>query len=436
MSNNKKKILPLILVCAGCIAAHAQEYVYSLDELYSLADEKNKSIRIYTTAKRAADDAVVSAKAQRLPDISAQLALSYNGRGIITDRDFSNPMNIYIPEYGNNLAVRASQVIYSGGAISGSIKLGELGRQMAEFDLQSNRQDVRFIITGRYLDIYRSLNALKVIEQNIALAEKELNNMRDRYEQGTALRNDITRYELQLEMLRLQRARTEDSYRTLNYRLCKDVGLPDGTLIRPDTTLSVRNITLQDEPYWQQAAADNYNLRRMETAMRMAEVRLHVERSASMPHFSMFAENFLTGPVTIEVPALNKNFNYWYVGVSVRYDISSLFKNGHNIHRAQHETVKAGEEYEAAREQTDVSVQAAYTEMCTSLTELRTQEKSVQLAAENYQVVSNRYDNGLAIITDLLDAANMKLSADLKLVDAEIDMAYCRYRLRYLAHSL
>lgn len=142
------------------------------------------------------------------------------------------------------------------------------------------------------------------------------------------------------------------------------------------------------------------------------------------------------GPITVEVPPINKNLNYWCVGIGIQYDLSALFKNNHDIRKAKQQFRKAGEEYELTKEHVNVGIQAAYTDFNTSFTELRTQEKSVELATENYRVVNNRYDDGVALITDMLDASNIKLSAELKLVDARINLIYNYYRLKYLTHSL
>ncbi len=431
-------ILILLLLATHAVGTvQAQEQVYSLDDLYTLADGNNKSIRVYGAAKTVADEALASSKAGRLPDIESQLALSYNGRGIITDRDFSNLMNIYIPEFGANFALKVSQVIYSGGAVKSGIQLGKMGQQMAELDMQRNAQEVRYLITGEYLDIYKALNTLQVLEKNIGLAEQVLQDMRNRYEQGTVLKNDITRYELLLETLRLQYIKVEDGYKILNNRLCTDVGLPEGVLVRPDTTTLDTQVERLDELYWQQQSAENnYTLKQTELATRMSEKQVSMARAASLPHLNLFAEDYLLGPVTIDIPAINKNFNYWYVGLGIQYNISSLFRNKHDIRKAKQGVLKAQEEHELAKERINVGVQAAYTNFLTAFSELDTQQKSVQLATENYGVIENRYENGLALITDMLDASNMKLSAELKLVDARIDLIYDYYTLKYLAHSL
>lgn len=72
----------------------------------------------------------------------------------------------------------------------------------------------------------------------------------------------------------------------------------------------------------------------------------------------------------------------------------------------------------------------------TAYKDLETQRKSVALADENYAVVQNRYDNGLALLTDMLDASDSKLSADLDAVDAEINIIYNFFKLKYICNSL
>ena len=81
-------------------------------------------------------------------------------------------------------------------------------------------------------------------------------------------------------------------------------------------------------------------------------------------------------------------------------------------------------------------MQQAYTMHKQSFVELRTQQKSVELAQQNYQVVSNRYQNQLALITDMIDASNIKLNAELQEVNARINIAYTYYNVRYVAGNI
>lgn len=82
------------------------------------------------------------------------------------------------------------------------------------------------------------------------------------------------------------------------------------------------------------------------------------------------------------------------------------------------------------------AVQQARVNYRTAESNLRTQQKSVELARQNYQVVSHRYANGLALVTDMTDAASVKLNAELALADVEINLYYCYYAIRFAAGNL
>ena len=437
MSKNKRLIVLLCLaaLCSQCL--YAQTRQMGIDEMFRLADEQSKSVQTYRTGADAADEALRAAKAQRLPDISVSLSASYLGDGRIWDRDFGNGMKVDMPYFCNNFTLEAQQVVYSGGAISSGIRQAELAKTLAQLDMQKNVQEIRFMLVGNYLDLYKLDNQMKVLEKNIGLTEQVIANMKARREQGTVLKNDITRYELQREQLKLQLSRVADMRKIANHQLATTLHLPEGTVISPDTTLLEQQITALTENDWQQAAkANNIDLKQAQASISMNEQKVRQERAELLPHIAIVAEEHLDGPVTIEVPALDNNFNYWYIGIGIKYNLSSLFKNNRRMKQARLNVRRAREQHELAQEQVNNAVQAGYVNFLTAFTDLRTQENSVKLADENYAVTSHRYKNEMALLTDMLDASNTKLGADLDLVNARINVVYNFYKMKYITHTL
>lgn len=84
------------------------------------------------------------------------------------------------PHWGNSFTARVTQVVYAGGAVRSGIRLAELGREMAQLDVERNRQEVRFLLAGYYLDLSKLGNQMEVVRQNIALTQTELDQMRAR----------------------------------------------------------------------------------------------------------------------------------------------------------------------------------------------------------------------------------------------------------------
>lgn len=184
------------------------------------------------------------------------------------------------------------------------------------------------------------------------------------------------------------------------------------------------------------AKANHILLKQTEATVQMNEQKVRQERAERLPHISIIAADHLDGPITIEVPVLDNNFNYWYVGVGVKYNLSSLFKNNRKLKQARLNVRQAEERHQWAQEQVENAVQEGYVNFLTAFTDLRTQENSVKLADENYGVTENRYKNEMALLTDMLDASNTKLSADLGLVNARVNILYNYCKMKYLTHTL
>ena len=436
--SKKKRLIGLLCITVLCSQGLcAQTRQMGIEELFRLADEQSKSIQTYRTGKEAAEEALKAAKAQRLPDVNVSLSASYWGNGKLWDRDFGNAMTVDMPHFGNNFAWEAQQVIYAGGAISSGIKQAEIGKALAELDLQKNVQEIRFLLVGHYLNLYKLDNQIKVLQRNMELTKEVIANMKARREQGTVLKNDITRYELQKEQLNLQLTRVKDARRIANHQLVTTLHLPENTEIYPDTLLLREQIQTLTEEDWQELAEANHIvLKQTQATIRMNKQKVKQERAERLPHISIVAAEHLDGPITIEVPVLDNNFNYWYIGIGVKYNISSLFKNNRKLKQARLNVRQAQEQRQLAQEQIENAVQEGYVNFLTAFTDLRTQENSVRLADENYHVTDNRYKNEMALLTDMLDASNMKLTADLGLVDARINILYNYYKMKYITHTL
>lgn len=92
--------------------------------------------------------------------------------------------------------------------------------------------------------------------------------------------------------------------------------------------------------------------------------------------------------------------------------------------------------YDATTENVDRQIEQAYTSFTQAFELLKTQEKNVELATENYRIVEKRFDNQLALLTDMLDASSAKLEADVRLVNAQISTIFYYYQLKFISGTL
>ena len=194
---------------------------------------------------------------------------------------------------------------------------------------------------------------------------------------------------------------------------------------------------IANEHNWQQKASENnIGIQQANIASQLAEQKIKTTRAESLPSLAVIAEDNLFGPYTNDLIPVNANVNAWFVGIGLKYNLGSLWKNTHSVRHAQLNYKQTQEQLALAREGVENSIQAGYVNFLTSFKEVETQQKQVELATQNYDVVQNRYQNQLALLTDMLDASSMKLSADMALVNARISLLYNYYKLKYISNTL
>ena len=327
--------------------------------------------------------------------------------------------------------------MYAGGAIDAGIKLAELGKRQAETGVRIMRQQVRFVALGQYLELYKIDNQMKVYNKNIELTRQLIADIQEKQAQGMALKNDITRYELQMESLKLGLTALRNNRSILNHQLCNTLGLPQDETITPDATIIDKIYAKDGEEYWQKSSTMNSPLLEQSVnAISIAEQKEKIAKSDMLPKVAIVAADNFDGPITFELPPINKNLNVWYAGVGVKYNISSLFKSNKRVRQAAVETRQAREANAVQTEKLNNNVQAAYVQYQQTYVELATQQKSVELARQNYEVMNARYLSQLALVTDMVDASNLRLNAELKEVDARINIVYAYYKMKFVAGEI
>ena len=425
----------LMVVTAATVVKAQTEHKMTVDELFQLVESNSKILQTEKISVEFAQKGMEAARTARLPELSASASVSMNGDVLVTDRDFSNVQGFAAPRWGNSLALEAQQVVYAGGAIDASIRMAELQHEQAQVGVRQVSADQRFLALGQYLEIFKLHNREQVVQQNIDLTQRLIDDILVRHEQGMVLRNDVTRYELQMQTLRLTLKKLQDQRAILNHQLCNQLGV-EGEIV-PDLTPTLSTTGEGSEDGWQaEALASSPSMQQAELSQKMAQQELKLAKSEMLPKVAVVAADNLSGPFTYDLPPVDKNINYWYVGVGVKYPISSLFKQNKKVEQAQVRARQTEQAQAVAAERLNNQVQQAYTYYQQAYVELKTQQKSVELAQQNYQVVNDRYLSQLALITDMLDASTTKLNAELQEVDARINIVYAYYRMKYIAGTL
>ena len=433
----RKVFILSILLAGGFSFIHAQTQVLTLDEVFRLADENSKSISIHSLMTDEAEKAIEIAKNDLLPSVGAKATAQYISDCVTFDRDFGNWESGEMPHFGNSLILKATQVIYAGGRIKNNINLKKLEKESSVQDEILNRQDLRFLLAGYYLEISKLSNQKYVYENNISQTKLLVKDMQAAYKQGTALKSDITRYELQLQNLELGLTSVKNRINVISYKLASTIGLDPGIKIMTDTASLLKlPVETKSQELWLNNKEEIPIMKKADLNIKMSENKIKSIKGEYLPDIRFALTSEMTGPILIEVPPIDINFAYWFSGIEISYNLDVLFKGKKKMRQARINRQKMIVEKEYAEEELENSVHEACIGLDEAYTRMQTRLKSVQLAHENYNIVRQRYLNGLSLITDMLDAGNTQLDTELQLANDRINNIYQYLLLKKITGTL
>ena len=229
-----------------------------------------------------------------------------------------------------------------------------------------------------------------------------------------------------------------EQIRTTNYRLANALGFPDDTRFEPRLSLvDERLMPGGSASAWQElASANSLAVKKAGLGIDMSSEALRIAGADLKPKLALYAYGRFDSPIVTEVPVIDKNIMYWGFGLNVTYSISSLFTTNRRVRQARVALLESRQGLELAREQVRSDVEAAYESFLTAGSELRTQRKSVELAVQNYGVVADRFADGMALVTDMVDAANVRLASEIGLENARAMLLFNYYKLKFTSNTL
>ena len=427
----KKNIILGFIFLSFPLAGFSQElapYNLSLAQAIEMGLQNHQQLKIAQAQAQTGEQQVKVSKLQQLPTISFSANASYLGDVLVLDTDWSKVQTVDMPHFGNSFALQASQVLYKGGAIKKSIEMAELQYQLTKLNLTSNEQDIKFLIISNYLDIYKLINQLQVLEQNKTLAEQLLGNIAKLYEENMVTRNEVIRAELQIKNLSQTILSMQNNHAILSYQLSYALGLPHNALIIPADVIETKAAGISQADYMG-LAQQHPTLQLAEKNVEIAEKNISITKADLFPAISLFGGYTMQRPLTSTTPVRDLYNNAWQAGVSLNYNIDNLFKSKKKISLSKMQARTTQEALAYTQQNIKTGINAAFLKYKEAGQQVVLMDESKQLANENYEIVKAKYLNQLAITAEMTDASNAKLIAELEHANAAINALFQYYNL-------
>ena len=417
-----KFFLPICLVIATL--AQAQEKNVSLQEIIQQSLQNSKSVKVAEAAKNTSEYKVQSAKNNRLPDVS--LSGQYMHLFTTTNIDFKIPMQSSAAGMGVEpsqmmmASANASLPIFAGFKIKNGIKQSELMVDLSNLQIEATKENVVWQAINLYFGLYRTQHSIDVLNENLVRANQRVKDFQNFLDNGIIPRNDLLRVKLQASNVQVAIEEAQTQYKNINYRLNILTGQDENTVVNVNDIQDLS--TLESS----QDFSHRTDIKSYELKDKMAENQIKIAKAAYYPQLAVSA-----GYYALDIDKVASITNATNVGIGLKYDLSSLYKNKAEVEIAKAEKLENELQRETTIDKAKVEISEAFQKFELAKKKNIVYNEAVEQANENYRIVKDKNENGLADTDDLLEADVQQLQAKINKVVGDADEQLAIYEYYY-----
>lgn len=321
------------------------------------------------------------------------------------------------PDATNMFTTRLAigQVVFDGGRTSGSIAAATAQHDAASTDADAASAGVVLAVTRTFGQVLSLQAAARATDAAVVAATEDLARASHRRDAGTATDADVLGMSVHIADMRQRQLQIDADLASARATLNRLMGTPIENSFEVADEVPAPPAAGDLTRLYAEAEAARPDLRRADAQLRMADAGARQARSVWWPQISAQAGLEWNGTT------VGDRASAWIVGGEARWNLSL---SGADMARSR----AAAASRTVAMAGRDDMRAAVRVEVFTAVRQLEAATARVQVGAtaradaiERARVVRNRYDNGLASMTDVLAAASATLDAEARDVAARVD---------------
>jgi outer membrane protein TolC len=409
--------------------AAAQERTITLDEALKLGLANSNVVKLSKSRIDQAISQYEQAKDNILP--TGKASFTYDRAQIPANKLDFGPETIALPKSADAYLgiASADETIYGGGRLRYAQQSTQLLADEARIDAENDKDGVAYDIISQYYNLYKVLQSIKVVKQNLETIDAQIKQSQRFFDQGIVTKNDVLRFQLQRSNIELNGIDLETNRKIVNYNLVILLGVPDGT------TFDIPDLNEADRPvdavqaYIDTALTERAELRSLDVRGRVADVNLKTVKSNVLPSVVASAAAYYINATANPLP---ESGNYIFpitIGVGVSWNFSALWTNKNKVTEAkiQRDEVDLNKLITANNVRREVN--SDYQSYVMARDKIKLLQTSIDQATENNKILISKYQSNVASATDKADAQTLLYQAQINLELAKADAGLAYYTL-------
>ena len=376
----------------------------NLPKTVQMALDYNRDIKNSQYALKKAEYAINQAQAGKKPTVDYNFgaqrsratdaatysrAASLMGGANSVSNTFSNGISVNIP-------------LYTGGLVEGQIDVAKLGKTNAQEEILRVEQATKYSAIEGYYGLLAYQELQGVYHEAVDNLQGHLDNVQAQYNVGTKAKVDVLSSDVSLANAKTTAITADNNVAVAESNLNNILGLPLETklnLADHQLPFDTYNISLQEATDY--AMKYRPEVLQAAIAVQEAERNIDIADAGNKPTVAITGGNDWADNT---FPGIDANKRSWKVAAGVTYNFYDGGATKAKVNQAKQDLLVARETEQKTREAVQLEVKQAYLNIRSAAQKVEETQTVVDQARENYRIQNIRYQAGVGINLDVLDA--------------------------------
>ncbi|HYA48524.1 MAG TPA: TolC family protein [Burkholderiales bacterium] len=432
--------LILLLLPLGALA---QKRPLSLDEAIAAGLEASPGLhasRMKVDASAAKTREVVAGRLPSLRFGGGYTRLSEVPPFAVSLPIFPEPVVVSQNYFNNwNLRLSVQQPLFTGFRLEAGTESARMLERSSSLDLEKDRSEFIFAVKGAYWGLARAREFETVIQEDIRQVQEHLNDVRAFFDQGLLTRNEVLRAEIQLSNAEIMAIDARNAVEVTQTSLTNLIGLPISTEVELTTSAEslASRLPEADEAAGPAASpsllatalANRPELKSAAFRVKASEAGVKAAKAGWYPQVALAGNYYYLRPNPRLMPAQNKFYGTWDIGVVLSFDVWNWGLTKSQTEQARAQLAQARDARKLLEDQAVLEVTETRLALGHAREKLKVAGQAVGQADENLRIVRDKFRQGVALNTDVLDAEVFLVQAKMARTQAAIDLVLAQARL-------
>lgn len=376
----------------------------NLPKTVQMALDYNRDIKNSQYALKKAEYAINQAQAGKKPTVDynfgAQRSRATDAATYSRAASLMGSANSISNAFSNGISVNIP--LYTGGFVEGQIDVAKLGKTNAQEEILRVEQATKYSAIEGYYGLLAYQELQGVYHEAVDNLQGHLDNVQAQYNVGTKAKVDVLSSDVSLANAKTTAITADNNVAIAESNLNNILGLPLETklnLADHQLPFDTYNISLQE--------AMDYAMKYRPEVLQAAIAVQEAERSIDIADAGNKPTVAITGGndwADNTFPGIDANKRSWKVAAGVTYNFYDGGATKAKVNQAKQDLLVARETEQKTRESVQLQVKQAYLNIRSAAQKVEETQTVVDQARENYRIQNIRYQAGVGINLDVLDA--------------------------------